>query len=136
IRLFPVGGNDVQLIAACDQLKIALRLDPGNPQAHLTYGKIYLAHGSFLWAIKDLDKAARVQPNKEVFALLGEACEKAGETEKAVDSYRKALAYGEDSKLSERIKSLGPKEPVVSARAAAPANQFTTAPPSSSSPPA
>jgi serine/threonine protein kinase len=106
LRLYPLGAGDAALIQACDRITLALRLDPGNPTAHYTRGLVYVRNGSFSWAAKDLDKAARVRPGVEVLGLLGEAYEKAGQPAQAEKAYRKALELGDDPKVRERLTAL------------------------------
>lgn len=62
-------GNELfgqgHVIQAMDEWKIAVRLNPNHPDAHLNLGMAFLERDEFDDAIKELDAAYRLDPNNK-----------------------------------------------------------------------
>ena len=96
VEIFPAGAGADELIKACDLLKLALQIDPGNPAAHQARGLVYLRDNSYSFAIEELTKAVMVAPTPTALDLLAQAYERQGENrEKAVGAYERAACNTE-----------------------------------------
>ncbi len=107
VEIFPAGAGADELIKACDLLKLALQIDPGNPAAHQARGLVYLRDDSYSFAIEELTRAVMVAPTPVALDLLAQAYERQGEDrEKAVGAYERALQHGDDPMILERLARL------------------------------
>ncbi|MBY6242988.1 hypothetical protein [Methylosinus sp. Sm6] len=68
-------------------------LEPGWPQALVARAEMRLTLGDAAGAERDLDAAVRLDPRRfDALGALGALRERAGEPERALDAYRRALA--------------------------------------------
>lgn len=61
-----------RLIEAYDALDEALRLEPGNPEAHHARAEVFFLEGEPKWALKENQKALDVNPAADVWFLHGQ----------------------------------------------------------------
>ncbi|MCC6586065.1 MAG: tetratricopeptide repeat protein [Bryobacterales bacterium] len=85
--------SDITLVAkarqACDT---ALRLDPRQPQVHVTLGRLLVGTGRHQEAIPEFDKALSLDPrNSDAYQALGRAYQNSGDLARAESTLRKAI---------------------------------------------
>lgn len=94
-------GNPADMMkygmGAMQEYETALKLDPDNADGHFGRGMVRLMAppgfgGDLDGAIADFEAAVAKDPLPEAFFYLGEAHRKKGDTDKARDAYKKALA--------------------------------------------
>ncbi len=79
------------------QFKQMAEADPDNELGHFSLGKIYLESGRFDDAIPPLSRATEPNPKlSKAYQLLGEAYEKAGAREKAVDVVTRGVTVADE----------------------------------------
>lgn len=86
---------------ALDAFQEAIKLNPGNAEAHLSVGKTYLNMGNVQQAITELQAALRLSPeNEQAKRLLSKAYNRAGDAKQAAafaSSPISPAAHGEDN---------------------------------------
>jgi serine/threonine protein kinase len=118
MQTYPAGSTDAELITACQLIDRALRLCPGSAKAHFARGVVYFRNGAYAFAIKELDRAARIAPNRDVLDLLGQCYSRCdGQYREAVRVFRAALEHGEDAVVLEHLalalKGLGKDDSAI-----------------------
>jgi tetratricopeptide (TPR) repeat protein len=104
LELFPPGAGPAALVQACERLALALQIDPGNPDAHLARGQIYLRDGSYRFAVEEFSKVVRICPSRDVFDWLGQCYERwEGQWARAVAAYEQALGFGDEPAILDRL---------------------------------
>ena len=96
---FQLGVVYVQLGRMADALRLARELEqsePKSPAAALLKGPVLLAQGNPKGAVEAFNAALKLKPDiLEAYRGLGQAYQETGQIDKAVESYRRALAINE-----------------------------------------
>jgi tetratricopeptide (TPR) repeat protein len=80
------------LAAALDDLNVALKLDPGDAEAHCARGRVLAGRGEHVAAVHDFQAAIERAPDRfEAHRALGDAYRDLGENAKAEAVYTRAL---------------------------------------------
>ncbi len=110
IQLFNEGVSLLQTnqtVQAAEKFQQAIAVRPDFPEAHCNYGNTLLLEGHYDQALKELRKAAELEPGMaQAWAGVGTCCQSLGQTEDAIAAYNKFLALAPDTGDSEKIKAL------------------------------
>ena len=107
LQAYPTGCSPAELLKACDRIDLALRIDPGNAEAHFARGVIYFRDGSYRYAVEEFDKVVRIAPSQEALDLLGQSYEAWNrQYERAIEAYGRALAFAECPSILHRLARL------------------------------
>lgn len=107
VLLVRAGGGLIEAGRAAEALPVFAGVTkdfPSNAAGHLGYGRARFETGDIAGALAEFAHAAEIDGNPESFFRLGLAQEKAGEVEKAKESYRVSLERRSAGKIADEAR--------------------------------